>query len=103
MESRSTPRARFMSGQRRKSIACLDASAEIFNFHYGVEANGNAPDGADPHGEFVGKNILIEKHSLGETAAHFGKSEDEVRELLASVAPAAICSAGETSASASGR
>ncbi len=62
----------------------LGSSAEIFNFHYGVEANGNVPAGADPHGEFVGKNILIEKHSLGETAAHFGKSEDEVRELLAS-------------------
>src|SRR5207244_5746871 len=27
-----------------------------------------APAGADPHGEFVGKNILIERHSLAETA-----------------------------------
>jgi uncharacterized protein YyaL (SSP411 family) len=62
----------------------LGASAEIFNFHYGVEANGNAPEGADPHGEFVDKNILIEKHSLGEPAAHFAKSEEEVREMLAS-------------------
>ncbi|MGZ5005572.1 MAG: thioredoxin domain-containing protein, partial [Chthoniobacterales bacterium] len=62
----------------------LGASAEIFNFHYGVAAKGNAPEGADPLGEFVGKNILIEKHSLGETAAHFGRTEDEVRETLAS-------------------
>ncbi|MDQ6861161.1 MAG: thioredoxin domain-containing protein [Verrucomicrobiota bacterium] len=31
----------------------LGASAEIFNYHYGVEANGNAPSGADPHGEFT--------------------------------------------------
>src|SRR6184192_4483543 len=46
----------------------LDKDAPIFSFHYGVEENGNAPAGADPHGEFVGKNILIERHSLAETA-----------------------------------
>ncbi|MFL6567871.1 MAG: thioredoxin domain-containing protein, partial [Chthoniobacterales bacterium] len=62
----------------------LGASAEIFDYHYGVEASGNAPPGADPHGEFTNKNILIERHSLAETAEHFGRSEDEVRELLAS-------------------
>src|SRR5438309_1386510 len=46
----------------------LGKDAPIFSFHYGVEENGNAPAGADPHGEFVGKNILIEQHSLAETA-----------------------------------
>lgn len=61
----------------------LGSAAELFNFHYGVEADGNAPAGADPHGEFAGKNILIEKHSLGETAAQFSKEESEVRDILA--------------------
>src|SRR5437868_7651958 len=46
----------------------LGEDAPIFAFHYGLEENGNAPAGADPHGEFVGKNILIERHSLAETA-----------------------------------
>jgi uncharacterized protein YyaL (SSP411 family) len=46
----------------------LGEDARVFSFHYGVEENGNAPAGADPHGEFVGKNILIERHSLAETA-----------------------------------
>src|SRR5213082_664370 len=46
----------------------LGKDAPIFSFHYGVEENGNAPTGAVPHGEFVGKNILIERHSLAETA-----------------------------------
>src|SRR2546421_3395069 len=46
----------------------LDEDAGVFSFHYGVEENGNAPAGADPHGEFVGKNILIERHSIVETA-----------------------------------
>jgi uncharacterized protein YyaL (SSP411 family) len=46
----------------------LGEDAPSFSFHYGVEENGNAPAGADPHGEFVGKNILIERHSIAETA-----------------------------------
>ena len=61
----------------------LGAEAEIFAFHYGVEASGNAPAGADPHGEFVGKNILIERQTTAETAKQFGKSENEVRGTLA--------------------
>src|SRR5437588_11317171 len=46
----------------------LGEDGPIFSFHCGVEENGNAPAGADPHGEFVGKKILIERHSLAETA-----------------------------------
>jgi uncharacterized protein YyaL (SSP411 family) len=39
----------------------LGEDAEIFKSHYGVEPNGNAPEGSDPQSEFVGKNILIER------------------------------------------
>ena len=60
----------------------LGKNSDIFNFHYGVELGGNAPAGADPHGEFVGKNILIERHTLAETAQQFGKAEDEARQTL---------------------
>ena len=60
----------------------LGETPMIFNYHYGVEADGNAPAGADPHGEFVRKNILIERHTVAETAAQFGKTESEVREIL---------------------
>jgi len=49
----------------------LRDSAEIFDFHYGVQAHGNAPEGSDPHDEFRGKNILIERHTIAETAEHF--------------------------------
>ena len=31
---------------------------------YGVEAEGNAPAGSDPQGEFTGKNILIQRLTL---------------------------------------
>jgi uncharacterized protein YyaL (SSP411 family) len=48
-----------------------------------VKAEGNVPPGGDPHGEFTGKNILIELGTLAETAKQFGKDEIEVREILA--------------------
>jgi uncharacterized protein len=35
-------------------------AAEEFCAHYSVRADGNAPDGSDPQGEFTGKNILHE-------------------------------------------
>ena len=61
----------------------LGDAAEIFDFHYGVQPHGNAPEGSDPHDEFRGKNILIERHTIADTAQHFKKSEQEIRELLA--------------------
>jgi uncharacterized protein YyaL (SSP411 family) len=61
----------------------LGSDAALFKFHYGVQAHGNAPEGSDPQDEFRGKNILIERHSIAETAERFKKSEDEVRQSLA--------------------
>ena len=63
--------------------AVLGEDAEVFNFHYAVKPTGNVPSGGDPHGEFTGKNILIELGSLAATAKHFGKDEAEVRDVLA--------------------
>ena len=60
----------------------LGEAAEIFDFHYGVQPHGNAPEGSDPHDEFRGKNILIERHSITETAQRFQKNEAEIRKLL---------------------
>ncbi|PIW64932.1 MAG: thioredoxin domain-containing protein, partial [Candidatus Omnitrophica bacterium CG12_big_fil_rev_8_21_14_0_65_45_16] len=54
--------------------------ADIFNFYYGVQPNGNAPQ--DPHGEFKGRNILYAAHSLEETAKKFELSSDEIATTL---------------------
>ncbi len=62
--------------------AALGDSAAIFNYVYGVEENGNAPAGSDPHGEFTGKNVLIERHDAAAAAEHFGRPEEEVKRLL---------------------
>lgn len=60
----------------------LGDSAALFDFYYGIEAEGNAPKGSDPQGEFAGKNILIERRSIAEMARHFKKSEGDVRASL---------------------
>ncbi len=72
----------FYVWDKKEIDAALGPSAEIFNFHYTVKAEGNVPPGGDPHGEFTGKNILIELGSVAATAKHFGKDETEVRQLL---------------------
>ena len=60
-----------------------EESARIFNRVYGVEADGNSPDGSDPHGEFKGQNTLIERLSIQDAAKLFMKSEAEVAKSLA--------------------
>ncbi len=61
----------------------LGSDAEVFKYHFGVQSHGNAPEGSDPQEEFGGKNILIERHTISETAQHFKKSDDEIRKSLA--------------------
>jgi uncharacterized protein len=56
--------------------------AEVFDFHYGVQAHGNAPEGSDPHDEFRGKNILIQRHTIAETTERFKRGEQEIRDSL---------------------
>ena len=60
-----------------------EEAARIFNRVYGVEADGNSPDGSDPHGEFKGQNTLIERLSIQDAAKLFMKSEAEVAKSLA--------------------
>ncbi len=58
-------------------------AARIFNRVYGVEPDGNAPEGSDPHAEFKGQNTLIERLPLADAAKLFTKSEDEIAKSLA--------------------
>jgi uncharacterized protein len=57
-----------------------EADSEIFAYRYGVRDGGNVDE--DPQGEFIGRNILFEEHTIEETAAHAGASADDVRTLL---------------------
>ena len=57
-------RAPSTSGRRRRSTRRSATDAEIFNYHYGVEADGNAPEGSDPQGEFAARTSSIERQTL---------------------------------------
>src|SRR5216110_3174258 len=78
-----TAEGAFYIWTKKEIDAALGDAAEIFDFHYGVQAHGNAPEGSDPHDEFRGKNILIERHTIAETAQRFKKNEQEIAGLLA--------------------
>ncbi len=61
----------------------LGDGAELFARFYGVKADGNAPVGSDPMGEFKGKNTLIQRMSLSEAAKEFGRADAEIEASLA--------------------
>ena len=69
-----TAEGAFYVWTKKEIDAALGDASEIFDFHYGVQAHGNAPEGSDPQDEFRGKNILIERHTIAETAKHFGNT-----------------------------
>ena len=52
----------------------------IFSFTYGIRAEGNALN--DPHGEFTGKNILMQQATIEETAQKFGKNAEQIKVAL---------------------
>jgi uncharacterized protein YyaL (SSP411 family) len=73
----------FYLWEEAEVVQLLDAGdGAIFNFFYGVQADGNAL--ADPMDEFRGKNILYLPHSLIATARKFARTEQEVIKILAS-------------------
>jgi uncharacterized protein YyaL (SSP411 family) len=51
--------------------AALGDDADLFIRHHAVEEGGNVDPANDPHGEFRGKNILVGRASIEETAKAF--------------------------------
>jgi len=80
---RKTAEGAFYIWTKKEIEEALGDAAEVFEFHYGVQPHGNAPEGSDPQDEFRGKNILIERHTIAKTAEHFNKSEQEIAKSLA--------------------
>ncbi|KPJ59198.1 MAG: hypothetical protein AMJ46_12250 [Latescibacteria bacterium DG_63] len=57
-----------------------EEDAETVSFHFSVEAEGNVVH--DPHGQFGGKNILHEVHTIEETAERFRTSHSQMAAVL---------------------
>src|SRR5438045_2798116 len=79
---RKTAEGAFYVWTKQEIDDALGGQASTFSGHYGIEENGNVPDGADPHGELRGKNILIERHSPADGAQ---KSLAQSRQKLFSI------------------
>ena len=72
----------FYVWEQAEIVAALgEATAAVFNHHYGVAPGGNVTN--DPQDEFRHQNILAVRHPLAETGRTFGQSADAVRDLLA--------------------
>jgi uncharacterized protein len=56
--------------------------AEFFSAHFGIEAKGNVPEPFDPQGELRGRNILIQRRSLTESAKAFGLTLEQANDQL---------------------
>ncbi|KAK4418176.1 Spermatogenesis-associated protein 20 [Sesamum alatum] len=62
----------------------LGEHAPLFKEHYYVKSSGNCDLSrmSDPHNEFKGKNVLIERKSTSEMASKFGMSMEEYLKIL---------------------
>jgi hypothetical protein len=56
--------------------------SDWFAARYGVAAAGNVAPDQDPHHEFTGRNILFQAATIGEVAARFQTSEENVARAL---------------------
>jgi uncharacterized protein YyaL (SSP411 family) len=70
----------------RELRAVLGEDAALVAAHFGVEENGNVAGRLDPQGELGGKNILMMRRSLAQTARQFSlEPEDANARLLAAL------------------
>ncbi|PIN01246.1 protein containing a thioredoxin domain [Handroanthus impetiginosus] len=62
----------------------LGEHATLFKEHYYIKSSGNCDLSrmSDPHNEFKGKNVLIERNSTSEMASKFDMSEEEYLKIL---------------------
>ncbi|XP_062088038.1 uncharacterized protein LOC133794686 isoform X2 [Humulus lupulus] len=62
----------------------LGEHATLFNEHFYIKSSGNCDLSrmSDPHKEFEGKNVLIERKSTGELASKFGLPVEEYLDIL---------------------
>jgi uncharacterized protein YyaL (SSP411 family) len=73
----------FYVWKKQEIDEALGGDAPLFGRVYGVEPNGNSPEGSDPHGELVGLNTLIRRHSDTEAAEMSGETLERTRAALA--------------------
>ena len=82
--SRANPRhaeGAFYVWTKKEVDARSGDAAEMFDLHYGVRDQRQLARRQRSARRVTGKNILIERHTIAETAKQFKKTEDEVRAI----------------------
>jgi hypothetical protein len=67
--------------------------SDWFCHRYGVIETGNVAN--DPHQEFTGRNILYEANEIEDTALHFDRPVEEVRDALAKASETLLAARGK--------
>ncbi|MFM9031845.1 MAG: thioredoxin domain-containing protein, partial [Opitutaceae bacterium] len=65
--------------------AALGDDAAFAAWHFGVDEQGNVPAQLDPQGELRGRNLLVQRRGLAETARRFGLDPEAANDRLLSV------------------
>jgi uncharacterized protein YyaL (SSP411 family) len=65
--------------------AALGQEFAFLAAHFGVEEEGNVPAQLDPQGELRGKNILVQRRSLAQTARQFSLTPGEANDRLLTI------------------
>jgi uncharacterized protein YyaL (SSP411 family) len=72
----------FYVWKQAEIAAALGTDAPLVCAHFGVTENGNVPAEADPHGEFTGKNILVQRAPLAVAARTAGLTPEQANDRL---------------------
>ena len=62
--------------------AALGSDHDLLAAHFGVEDGGNVQSDFDPHGDFRGRNILVQRRTLVETARASGRTVEQANATL---------------------
>lgn len=72
----------FYTWTKKEIDELLGENVDVFNFYFGVNEYGNAPQGSDPHSVFVEKNILYIAHTVSEASNEFEMPTDLVNRII---------------------
>jgi len=81
-DAQATAEGAFYVWSAAELRAVVGEDAGLVAAHFGVEEAGNVSAELDPHGELRGKNILMQRRSLVETAQNLGLEPEQANERL---------------------
>ncbi|KAJ3091029.1 hypothetical protein HK100_007286, partial [Physocladia obscura] len=82
-DSAQSKEGAFAVWEAKEIDEALRLDAPLFRYHFGVNPGGNINSQFDPHDELLEKNILMERHTIEETADKFDTNIFVVQSTIA--------------------